>query len=250
MRKGIVLLLAALFAVATNNATRAEWVDGIYWADDVFDWNGPVQNYAWEEMTEDTTWWLTGPADADVNGNGYAWDEEDNDYVAGWRHTYPGVSITMYFDEPIKDLPGDDLVITKYAGSSASGTVWASSDDVTYVQIGTLGPGTAGWLVDVTFDFAGLVDDVHYVRMDRGASGPKTGTFFDSFASLNPLPGDCDSDGDVDLQDFLAFQACFTGPGGPVDPGCECVDFDGDDDVDLLDFFAFQTAFTGPGGGL
>ena len=59
--------------------------------------------------------------------------------------------------------------------------------------------------------------------------------------------GDCDFDDDVDLQDFLAFQACFTGPGGPVDPGCECVDFDADGDVDLLDFFAFQTAFTGPG---
>ena len=58
--------------------------------------------------------------------------------------------------------------------------------------------------------------------------------------------GDCDDDGDVDLQDFLAFQTCFTGPGGPVDPGCECADFDGDDDVDLQDFLAFQVAFTGP----
>ena len=62
-----------------------------------------------------------------------------------------------------------------------------------------------------------------------------------------PTPGDCDDDGDVDLQDFLAFQTCYTGPGGPVDPGCECVDFDGDDDVDLQDFLAFQTAYTGPG---
>ena len=60
------------------------------------------------------------------------------------------------------------------------------------------------------------------------------------------IPGDCDDDGDVDLQDFLAFQTCFTGPGGTLTPGCECADFDGDDDVDLQDFLAFQVAFTGP----
>ena len=58
--------------------------------------------------------------------------------------------------------------------------------------------------------------------------------------------GDCDDDGDVDLADFLIFQTCYTGPGGPLTPGCECVDFDGDDDVDLQDFLAFQTAYTGP----
>ena len=61
------------------------------------------------------------------------------------------------------------------------------------------------------------------------------------------LAGDIDDDCDVDLADFLAFQACFTGPGETVGPDCRCADFDGDEDVDLLDFFAFQTAFTGPG---
>ena len=61
------------------------------------------------------------------------------------------------------------------------------------------------------------------------------------------VPGDCNGDGNVDLDDFVAFQICFTGTGGPVAPGCECVDFDGDDDVDLQDFLAFQTAYTGPG---
>ena len=59
--------------------------------------------------------------------------------------------------------------------------------------------------------------------------------------------GDCDGDGDVDLADFLAFQSCYTGPVGPVNPGCECANFDGDDDVDLADFLAFQSAYTGPG---
>ena len=62
-----------------------------------------------------------------------------------------------------------------------------------------------------------------------------------------PMAGDCDGDGDVDLQDFLAFQNCYSGPGAPLDPGCECVDFDDDGNVDLSDFLSFQTAFTGPG---
>ena len=69
----------------------------------------------------------------------------------------------------------------------------------------------------------------------------------DLLATVTPLPFDCNADGDVDLQDFFAFQTCFTGPGGSLAPGCECADSDGDDDVDLQDFFAFQTAYTGPG---
>ena len=67
------------------------------------------------------------------------------------------------------------------------------------------------------------------------------------FYAQPPDPGDCNDDGDVDLQDFLAFQTCFTGPGGTLTPGCVCADFDGDDDVDLADFLAFQSAYTGPG---
>ncbi|GAF72863.1 unnamed protein product, partial [marine sediment metagenome] len=60
------------------------------------------------------------------------------------------------------------------------------------------------------------------------------------------IKGDCDDDCDVDLQDFLVFQTCYTGPGGPLPPDCECADFNGDDDVDLQDFLAFQSAYTGP----
>ena len=61
-----------------------------------------------------------------------------------------------------------------------------------------------------------------------------------------PAMDDLDGDGDVDLQDFLAFQTCYTGPGGILQQGCECADADGDCDVDLQDFLAFQTNYTGP----
>ena len=80
------------------------------------------------------------------------------------------------------------------------------------------------------------------------AAGAGTNVDYPGECSAEPMPGDCDGDDDVDLQDFLHFQTCFTGPGGgPLGPECECVDFDDDDDVDLLDFLAFQTAHTGPG---
>lgn len=60
---------------------------------------------------------------------------------------------------------------------------------------------------------------------------------------------DFDDDCDVDLTDFFALQTCYTGPGIPVAPGCECFDSDSDGDVDLADFLDFQTAYTGPGPG-
>ena len=67
----------------------------------------------------------------------------------------------------------------------------------------------------------------------------------DPFTILLPK-GDCDDDGDVDLQDFFAFQVCYTGPNGTINPGCECTDFDGDGDTDLQDFVGFHVAYTGP----
>lgn len=53
--------------------------------------------------------------------------------------------------------------------------------------------------------------------------------------------GDVDSDGDVDLDDYVGFVNCETGPtGGPLAPPCDTVDADCDHDIDLLDFRVFQ----------
>ena len=64
--------------------------------------------------------------------------------------------------------------------------------------------------------------------------------------------GDFDADGDVDLDDYVDFVACLTGPGGypsSSTPGwaAACLaafDADMDGDVDLADFAPFQAAFT------
>jgi hypothetical protein len=62
-----------------------------------------------------------------------------------------------------------------------------------------------------------------------------------------PRPGDFDADGDVDLSDFLHFQACFNDlDEPPVTSGCEDADFDRDGDVDLGDFETFHSCFNGP----
>lgn len=65
---------------------------------------------------------------------------------------------------------------------------------------------------------------------------------------LTGINSDFDGDGDVDLRDFLHFQACFTGPNpkNPLEEKCTNADLDGDDDIDLLDFATFQACFSGP----
>ena len=60
-----------------------------------------------------------------------------------------------------------------------------------------------------------------------------------------PVPGDMDQDGDVDLADFAYFAFCMGGPGSTYSEGHDCLNGDADDDqdVDLVDFAHFQTVF-------
>jgi len=60
---------------------------------------------------------------------------------------------------------------------------------------------------------------------------------------IGPVLGDCDGDGDADLDDYFNFEGCLTGPMGGLGAGCECFDFDSDGDNDLADFAEFQVMF-------
>ncbi len=61
-----------------------------------------------------------------------------------------------------------------------------------------------------------------------------------------PVWADVDQDGDVDQDDFDAFESGTSGPGTPS-AGLDLGDFDGDGDIDQTDFGIFQRCFTGPG---
>ncbi len=87
---------------------------------------------------------------------------------------------------------------------------------------------------------------------DAGVSTGGGYTLFGGFLPLSPpsaVAGDCDADGDADLNDYTFFQGtCFTGPQEApdfpgLDPQCGCADMDHDGDVDLLDGRLFQAAF-------
>ncbi len=174
-----------------SRSADAEMIGGQNWADAVTDYTANIQNYSGEIMSAATEWWVLGPSDADVNGNGYAWDDGvDQDYVAGWRSNAPGEYLIVEFDTGLADVQGNDLVIHMYCGTSADASVLASVDGISYTEIGSLEPGTPGYFSDEEFDFDGaFASDVHYVKVVRVANGPQTGMFFDSFASVVPEPG-------------------------------------------------------------
>jgi hypothetical protein len=80
---------------------------------------------------------------------------------------------------------------------------------------------------------------------DAGVMSGGTYTATGGFLPGVVIPGDCDGDGDVDLDDFAGLDLCLAGPGGGLAAGCGCLDFDSDNDVDLGDFAGFEVVFTG-----
>lgn len=68
--------------------------------------------------------------------------------------------------------------------------------------------------------------------------------------TVEPVPGDLDADGDIDVQDVVRFNACMTAPlavpGGTLSAQCTPVDYDHDGDVDQTDFGTLQKCISGP----
>lgn len=61
-----------------------------------------------------------------------------------------------------------------------------------------------------------------------------------------PAPGDLDSDGDIDVDDFVILANCLDGPDVAPAFGCDRADLTTDNDVDVADFTEFQRLFDGP----
>ncbi|HOW73268.1 MAG TPA: hypothetical protein PKY77_21935 [Phycisphaerae bacterium] len=116
--------------------------------------------------------------------------------------------------------------------------------------------------VGLTVVSGGGADDNFFILAAPGPSSSQTADYFITCTivgaeagnsvsktigiEVRPFVGsDFDADGDVDLDDLMAFEACFSGPAVPYATGCAAKDYDGDNDVDQADFGKFQRCFSG-----
>ncbi len=91
------------------------------------------------------------------------------------------------------------------------------------------------------FELSGTVGQPDAGRPMTGDGFELTGGFWFEIA-----PGDCNTDGGVNLFDYDAFEACLSGPsGGAISPACACFDLDGSGTVDMSDFALLQKGFSG-----
>ena len=151
----------------------------------------------------------------------------------------------------------DDAALDGLNDTFADGNALYSA----YTSFGNPAWATPEGLLVTTFEFAALAETPEAVItiLDRAGQYTHTAVFDGEIAGLDvhgilgsatvtilALPGDCDHDLDVDLDDYAVFQGCFGGPEeGPAPPECQDADLDEDGDVDLCDFAAIQRSFSG-----
>ncbi len=154
--------------------------------------------------------------------------------------------VALYLDE----LNGEGYVLQGTAPISGGGPLWQGTDGGDtgedpegYDTAWSIGKG---WYNQALADwFRGHIDEV---RLTNEALEPSDFLWYDL-----GLPGDFNDDNQVDVQDLLIFEACFTGPEIAYDPqdlpeGCTVTpkngliapDMNSDGDVDQLDFGLFQ----------
>lgn len=137
-------------------------------------------------------------------------------------------TVSVYFDEvavPVILIPG--------AANSASG-----------IDGFVFGAGSTPGQIDMAVDWL--------TATDAGAFAP--GEEYDCLGrslvvDACPMPfADADEDGDVDMDDFAAFQRCYTSstPGAYDAENCRCYDRDHDAAVDEFDFLEFAQCTSGP----
>ncbi len=139
----------------------------------------------------------------------------------------------------------DHAYIRARAGSGAWQTIWQNSTTI----------DDGAW-VPVAYDISAIADNQpeFYLRWTMGTTDSLwhyCGWNIDDVEIWATLPvegnGDDDSDGDVDLADFAAFQQCFSGANAEWIPAaCAPADIDGDGDVDHDDLVGFTLLLTGP----
>ena len=108
-------------------------------------------------------------------------------------------------------------------------------------------PAPRGNQTQTAFDPGAIMDPLttYFWRIDPvNGFGTTTGVVWQF--TTQSFTGDLNDDLDVDQEDFGYFQACFSGAGIDLTPGCESADFNVDGDVDQDDFAVFQNCMAGP----
>ncbi len=167
-------------------------------------------------------------------------DAEDIDYVCEQsQYDWSNIDEAVFMDLSA-DMDGDIdvdagdvmeivevILVTNFGDANLDGTIDAADlaivdDTINNDPTGCNVSQTCGW-ANGDFNCDGVVDG-----SDRG---------------LIAIPGDCENDGDVDIDDYTnCFQPCFVGPSGSISAGCTVSDLDFDGDVDLADFAIFQSS--------
>jgi hypothetical protein len=105
--------------------------------------------------------------------------------------------------------------------------------------------GGGGSMATGSFVLSGTIGQPDAGGPMTGGSFALSGGFWPGAVATPAVPGDCDGDGDVDLDDYTEMALCLLGPDSTLGSGCECLDFDLDNDIDLVDFAELQVEFTG-----
>ncbi len=171
-----------------------------------------------DPQTDPQEWYVydSGPyADSWFPTNAYEWDRAAHDW-------------------------GDPLDYTTPVDPSLGSSDFAYLSATDAIDLYEWSGGGTG--IDLAESGFSSIQYVHLTSKYASDSG-EIGALADVFPSL----GDFDRDGDLDLQDFARFQACYTGAdNGPRPRECFYADFDGDRDVDADDYAQFESFLAGP----
>lgn len=152
-------------------------------------------------------------------------------------------------------ITGSNFPVPPAAAPSVK-LVQAGKSDIVGTGVSVIDAGTLTATFDLGGAAPGALDGTWDVVVTSCATGTLSGRFTVSMC-FSPRQ-DADGDGDVDLDDFGIFQACFNGPNRPYNPAadqrkCACMNSDAGTssdpvvpDVDLMDFGRFQGCFNGP----
>lgn len=168
-----------------------------------------------------------------------AWGHDDDDFAAwGTWDTWDAVGGGRCGLRT--DAPGGAAYITPVSCETST-----SGDERSVTWSFRVGPQ---WLED------GPLTGNYIDMLSRNASGMETRWQRSShdpwnltFAVEAPQKADLDYDGDVDMDDFALFQACYGGSGITPAAGCEAADLDNDGDVDAADLLIFINCMSGAG---